>query len=484
MRKASTLIIGGTAILGCMIFTGCGANKMADALETKDIAQISEVYYEADGNEKLLSKYDETIGAYIEQMSSDLNNYDFDTSASEMGEAAVYEYSKNNWNDLMLPDSDNSLIIVINDATQEQWEYLQEIYISKIYYCEALYDYKVNEDFENAIQYFWWVSENDAKYSEIPSIVDECANAYVDSLEIEVNDSTTEAEMKEHLEQLSKASEFLDQYDISTETIQGKIVTCVDSYINIVLKNVDSDMESGDINAGLQRLQSAEEYLEEKNLISTEIEKKMAEVLTAYADEYAQKAAAAFKDQDAEAAVGNIEVAIKLQPDNAEYLDLRDTYEQYYPYALYDENNLLNAEYKSSEWAVKLGDYEFHDSIKGNDNNDYMNIIEIETFCHSALLEMLDLSYNLAGKYDVISGKILIPQIDKSTSQSAYFEAYGDGKLLYTSPTMQPGVLPQDISFGVSGVQNLELKFYGSSSTLEWPGVALSNFVAQKKFPE
>ena len=60
-----------------------------------------------------------------------------------------------------------------------------------------------------------------------------------------------------------------------------------------------------------------------------------------------------------------------------------------------------------------------------------------------------------------------------------YFKAYGDGKLLYTSPKMTAGVLPEEISFDISGVQKLTLSFFGSEST----GCGISDLTVQKAFP-
>ena len=86
--------------------------------------------------------------------------------------------------------------------------------------------------------------------------------------------------------------------------------------------------------------------------------------------------------------------------------------------------------------------------------------------------------YNLEGRYDTVTGTVFLSDSDKDEKDECYFEAYGDGKLLYTSPKISAGFLPQDISFSVSGVQELKIVFKGSGSGY------VSNLTAQKDFPE
>ena len=90
----------------------------------------------------------------------------------------------------------------------------------------------------------------------------------------------------------------------------------------------------------------------------------------------------------------------------------------------------------------------------------------------------------MGGKYDTVTGTIFIADTYKSTIQTSYFEAYGDGKLLYTSPKMEKGMLPQDIWFHVTDIQNLEIKFYTRTDSTLWSSeIGVSNLTAQKDFP-
>ena len=67
----------------------------------------------------------------------------------------------------------------------------------------------------------------------------------------------------------------------------------------------------------------------------------------------------------------------------------------------------------------------------------------------------------------------------KSQDGYEYFEVYGDGKLLYTSPRIGRDVLPQSVSCTVSGVQTLTVVFKGETNEWDCDSI-LSDFVARK----
>lgn len=97
---------------------------------------------------------------------------------------------------------------------------------------------------------------------------------------------------------------------------------------------------------------------------STEIQQKIDETLVTYADSYAQKAEASFKERDVNGAIGNIEVAMQLQPDNADYKTKYDTYQQYLPFYLYDEDNVLYED----ETGDVYGGVVFNETLETNNN--------------------------------------------------------------------------------------------------------------------
>lgn len=251
---------------------------------------------------------------------------------------------------------------------------------------------------------------------------------------------------------------------------------CISEYIKLILIQVDEKVAANDINTGIELLKSAGTYLNKCGASSQEITDKINSVYVSYADSYVKKAETAFTENNIDSAIANMEVAFELQPQNAEYKAKLDNYKLYLPFALYKNDNVLNVTWNNS--CSSIFD---QDPIIGNDNKEYKNIIDIyhSSYCNKKTI--VDATYNLAGKYDTVSGKILLDQKNKNSKQDGYFEAYGDGKLIYTSPKIFPGELPKDISFSVSGIQKLEIKFLGTLDENSWSAsYYVSNLIAQK----
>lgn len=104
------------------------------------------------------------------------------------------------------------------------------------------------------------------------------------------------------------------------------------------------------------------------------------------------------------------------------------------------------------------------------------NIIHVDLYWKDSA----SCTYNLNGKYDVVKGQEFLSKGQMNQDGTTYFVAYGDGKELYTSPKITAGVLPKNVSFNVSGVQTLEIKFYKTSDSYDSAHFYLSGLTAQK----
>lgn len=199
-----------------------------------------------------------------------------------------------------------------------------------------------------------------------------------------------------------------------------------------------------------------------------------------YAAQYATKAEEEFKNGDINAAIGNIEAAISIYP-NGEYEAKLEEYKLYLPLALYNKENFLS--YKYGE-----GGFSYEESVVGNDNKRYNNVIIIDSYVAKDYWnsDASDLAYtceyNLDGKYDLVSGIMLLAKDNQNQKYNTYFKAYGDGKLLYTSPSLKSGDLPEEISFNVSGIQKLKFEFYIEISQYNYVStdMYIGDLVAQK----
>lgn len=432
-RKKMTVISVAAVLAVMLIIIGIAAFKnltetkeLEAAIESKNASSVNAIYDEARGNISKIKKYDAVIGKLIDDMIADINSYNFDDDALVNTYGALDNYAQNRWGTMMISFNTDLIYPSVSSINSEKYNELGDLEDSKYNYCGGLYEYKTDNDYLEAISYFSKVIESDSKFEDVKTMIGECT----------------------------------------------------DLYINEVLTAVEEKVSEDDVSGGLDLLNNAKERLDSIGVSSEEILNKINETIAAYAEKYAAKAEEAFKQKDVDAAIGNIEVALELQPDNADYKIKYDTYQQYLPFYLYKTENIIATDNINADWKY----FDTHNTA--NDNTEMEHVINVG-YGNYNVENIYNIQYNLAGKYDLVSGKIFIPDTYKSKVQTAYIEAYGDGKLLYTSPKVEKGVLPQNIIFNVSEIQKLEIKFYARTDDTLWSSeVGISNLTAQKAFPE
>lgn len=380
---------------------------------------------------KKRNSYDKVLLEYVKQIYDDLNEHDFEEAAIQSGAAAVTNYLKWEYGSLVTQSGNDGLAYCMSGANQEEWEKLQKLIDSKIEYCVGVMTYKGEGHYEDAIQRLTNVSESDASYT--------------------------------------KAKQYLEE--------------CISAYIEKIMAQADTYMQNDDLSGSLSLLQSAEQFLTDAGVSAELIQTKMQEVTLTYAEKYVAKAEEAFKNKDVDGAIGNMNAALELQPDNGEYQAKLAEYKTYEPLKLYLDKNELKTD-KFSSWSTVRREQE----IEANNGTIYKNCLELVPNITN-VGHFLTNTYILEGKYNTISGTLFLPNEYKNDPVKGYFEAYGDGKLLYTSETIQSGVLPIDFSFSVSGIYKLEILFYGGDATSTYFNLgsgysyAISNLLARKDFP-
>lgn len=432
---AWVLIIG--LVVGVLLSSSAPEREMKKALSEKDYYIVTSTYDNliVEGERIAAEK---VIVDYINDVITDFNsNFSMTVDAEDVNDfadAIAYEiinYFYNNYGDLFC-NSDGFSGFVTDEYMRENPQidealcYLEDIMSSKASYYGGLFSLE-DAEFMNAIEYFAEVIDEDTFY----------------------------------------------------ESAVQKSEEACDSLINDLMSTADEYMMKGDYSAAIQLLENAKTHLDD-TIANDTISEKLNSVLVKYADEYAQKAATAFKNGDVSTAIGNMEAAIEIYP-TAEYESKLQEYKLYLPLALYDLGNMLS---RSSDYRIQS-----EDEITAVNKKIYSNCLEFRYYDGG---ETSIAKYLLEGKYDTVSGVYFSPEYNASMNRtgSVYFEAYGDGKLLYTSPTITAESLPSDFEFSVSGIQKLEIKFIGKGSSV-W-GVdamnygdyaAISNFIAYKNIP-
>ena len=411
--------------------SGAAERKMNKALDTQSAYEVNALYSQAYGDSKKLEKYDKTISQFLDKVLNSLNNTEYsDDDLAENGYTVVYRDLANDWGNLIYSEDGDTIEPSISYYNQTTWDEIQSIIKSRAAYCSGVAYRDSYKQPKEAIESFKQVTSDDSYYSRV----------------------------------------------------DDEIAKCVDLYVEQTLAEAQELINNDDISGAISKIDSINNYLESNGLTSETVQEKLSETKNKYAESYVKKAEECFKNKDVEGAIGNIEVAIQLSPNNADYKSKKDTYEMYIPYELYIEDNCLSVDDDGDFWGV----IKFDKNEKSN-NNKEMNHSMLWYNNSSDATVSIVATYNLEGKYDTVTGTIYLPEYEKNTSYTGYFKAYGDGKLIYTSPKVTKDVLPQKVSFSVTGIQNLKIKFYGQGEggfLGSGPDFGVSKLTATKNFPK
>lgn len=436
------LVIVIAAVIAGIIFLSSSKveRDVNEALNSKSYSVLSDTLVKYMGSDDVYDA-NKCVAGFIDNVTKTVND-EFDSTVTdekdwENIDTLLYEFCKNRWGDIIyFSDGQKSGLfnlesVEIQDALYE----LEAMLVSKeCYYSGLLYlNYPdAEDDYFDAVEDFAEVLPDDKNYSAALEKTGEAFSAY-----------------------MSLADQYIADGDWSAaiSLLEGANEWC----------------------------EEAREYLGDYNEESGAYVAKLNEVKKKYASQYAQKAEEYFKAGDVDAAIGSIEAAISIDPEGGYDAKLSE-YKLYLPLALYDENNILR-----EEDGTGYGSYSIYKGATSNDNQDFTNVVVVNVANNeSAPLDMARVHYNLAGKYDTVDGTIFVEESSKSDVFSGYFEAYGDGKLLFTSPKMTAGVLPQKFSFSVSGVQDLEIRYCGAWVEDHFfnPSYCIANFEARKNIPQ
>ena len=424
MKKTIAVILVLVLMFSLSACSGSSTKMMREALAAENGEQVNEIYNMARSNTSALKKYDKEIASFISDTIENINSQNFDADAEVSASDPLKDYLASEYGTLLPKEGGTDGIEPsVSAENRQKWLELTNLVQSKTVYCNALYCYKTEKDYEYAIKYFSQVAENDSAFE---------------------NAQTLSAE-------------------------------CTDLYIKATMEKVEEYIKENDINAGIELMNKATEYLNSYNIKSDEIKTKTDDLLASYAKTYADKAEKAFAEHNVDVALSNMEIALSLQPDNTDYKSKYDNYELYIPLDMSDPENVLSVKHDDGNYYAYC---KFYSEDTSNTNETMTNCITWEKSC-VAENASVDVTWNLEGKYDVVKGTVYLPWSSKNTTGSGYFKAYGDGALIYTSPDIVSDFLPQDISFDVAGIQKLKIEFYPQD---DYDDFGISNIVAQKNF--
>ena len=425
MTKKKKLIV---ACLACasILLAGCGAgtNKIIRLIEKNDFSGAYEAYKDTAKKQDDLSDLNEDINEALEDrysvIISDYANGKID------GEAISY-----------LDKIVTKTGALYSDDYYDFLNDIDEISVSMSYYDLGIESYD-NGEYANAVTYLGYVIEADELH-------------YSDA-----QDKLTAASAK--LEEEQKAQELQLESDIHSLVNQGRFdevknainsfqLECSDTdlvqkLLDVVENDVSSAMEDK-VSAYFEELDYASAYSYVQGLANTFDFESVSSKYTSLSDEFAEYAlTAAEKDaasNNYEGASSIIEMAIQeVGDDNTSLNEAYNEYRKHLPIYLAD------MDYMSCEGSVSVDS-----NLIDNTNVTYRHSLWIDGWGQKAYWA----EYFTNGNYSRFTGVCGCSYDNRSSSESKYFEVYGDGKLLYTSPTMTSSAIPVNFDIDISGVR-------------------------------
>lgn len=385
-------------------------SKKKDEIDTEIKSAMDDIY------ETLLEKYSaEELDAdnitYLEKLASEASFYESDEYITFINNINLIDFSSNAYEEGM-----------------------------------TMYDKK---DYSSAIHYFEMVLEIDlAHYSDAQDKNSECEKLLSDQKTESIRNLISSGEYQEAIQEIN----FLTDSNLA-KTLTAEIETAVTSEVDSKINSYFSDFDYN----------GAYDYLYDLN--GQYGFESLKTRLNGLEDEFVQyslsKAEENAADNNYEAASAVIQQAIDMIGEENE--NLNSAYNEY--------RSHLPIYITDMEYMSCVNRIETQEKLKDNIGNTYHNGLfmarDISFLGDKGWYGEGSADYYLNGKYAIFSGTVAVPTKNENNTRSSYFEVYGDGKLLYTSPVMEKNSFPENFSINITGVQVLKISYPESNENSE-----------------
>ena len=311
--------------------------------------------------------------------------------------------------------------------SQEQYKLGEESYVA--------------EDYSSAIGCFSNVIEDDPLYSEAQSKMND-AQTKLDELQNEAA-SQAETEIRQYIGQgkYTEAIEALNDFKIQYPDSEAD-----KSLSNEIEKSMNDEMEKN-VASYFADFDFLSAYSYVQNLSYSFDYAFVSDKLNSLEDDFTDYVLAeAEKDANSdnyEAACAIIEIAMQGVGDDNTMLN-----EAYNEYLKHMPIYLADMEYMSSD-----GDVSVDSNLVDNTNETHRHSLYVDSWGKKAYY----VEYFTNGNYQSFTGICACSYRNRSDSESKYFEVYGDGTLLYTSPTMTSSAVPENFEINISGIKVIKI---------------------------
>lgn len=435
MKKVSPTLMFFALTISMLTACGVSTSKMMSYIESFDFENAYQYYID---NVEESKKKDE-IDTEIKSAMDDIYDTLTEKYSAEELDADNITYLKKLASEASFYESDEYIIFLNNisliDSSFDAYEEGM-----------AMYDKK---DYSSAMYYFEMVNEIDSThYSDAQDKFSECEKLLSNQKTESIRSLISSGKYQEAIQKINYLTDSKLAQTLTAE-IETAVTSEVDSKINSYFSNFDYN--------------GAYDYLDDLN--GQYGFESLKTRLNGLEDEFVQyslsKAEENAADNNYEAASAVIQQAIDMIGEENE--NLNSAYNEY--------RSHLPIYITDMEYMSCVNRVETQEKLKDNIGNTYHNGLfmarDISFLGDKGWYGEGSADYYLNGKYAVFSGTVAVPTKNENNTRSSYFEVYGDGKLLYTSPVMEKTSLPENFSINITDVQVLKISYPESNENSE-----------------
>lgn len=432
MKKSRSLILALCLSVCLMSFTSCGSKS-------------EKVFSLVDSG-----SYSEALEYYEEKIDGSSNERDIRKEIKN-GFDAHYEAVLERYNNEESDDDDMEDLFELMESVKlstdddEYREFLDKyssLKTSKQYYRDALKNIE-DKDYSEAMYNLRYVVEDDSNYETAQTKLEEVEGLIADEKLAEVKAAIDSKQYGEAIEkaynlesELKDVKKFEDMYKQAVDGLLKEADDKIDHYFK------ENDYDGARKYMG--NIYNKYYYVEALSEKYNDLKNDYSEYIVKESKTYADKG-------DYQRAASLIEAAKKKVGDTDELTKAYDEYKVYIPIYIHQLS------YLSSEGSVSTSDY--FNGNRDNTDKEYDSYFCVDGSGQKEFWA----EYYINGNYTKFSGVCAVSKRNANDSDTKYFEIYGDDKLLYTSPTMTKGVLPEEFSVDVTGVKVLKILYPGSA---------------------
>lgn len=422
MKKSFTILTGSVLMVSMLTACGASASKITNYIENFDFENAYEYYIDkvknSDNQDEIDIEIENAMNNIYNSLTDKYSSNEIDNTSISYLEKLASEAAFYDSNEYYNFSNNKNMI----DSSADSYE-------------NGMSEYE-KENYSSAISYFKMVYEIDSlHYDDAVDKISECEELLSNQKKENIHNLIKDKKYSEARQEINS----LSSTDSSlAEELFAELETAISSGID---DKINSYFSEFNYNGAYDYIYNLYEEYGFNNLKSR---------LDGLKDEFI---AYSLSTAEENAADNNYEAAsaVVQQTMNTIGEENEDLISAYNEYRLHLPIYIVDMSYMSCVNEVNK-----ENTLEDNVGNMYHNGLFM---CKSYYSGEGSAEYYIQGKYKSFSGTIAVPSGNESTDKTAYFEVYGDGKLLYTSPVMGKSSFPENFEIDVTGVKVLKISY-------------------------